>query len=371
MTITAEEFYNKICCFGRRNVLMIDERPAKDFELSHLEFAVNFPHSPSEPLSEAQIRHLFERLEDPWFAKVLIVDESAPPSPRTPRLLSNGAIDNEEEASESGSENENDDEQLLLRRAEDEHRRKRMLSIISKCADFPPHCESTVYFIESFAEIKDKFPFFCLGADTPRPTKKLKSSCSSDDEDDPTWPSLVINDWLYLGDITGASCRHVLDSLSIKNVVNCTDDEENKFDGDSCLQYHRVNVSDCDTSNIAQYFDTVFEFIDKAREREQKVLIHCHAGVSRSATMTIAYLMRRNKWTLKSALEHVQKKRSIVRPNAGFMRQLCELERQLYSLPPEGASVSMPQYAGTLEQAREYYKQEEMQALARFRERRK
>lgn len=49
-------------------------------------------------------------------------------------------------------------------------------------------------------------------------------------------------------------------------------------------------------------------------------------GVSRSASTVIAYAMKEFGWTLEKAYNYVKQKRSITRPNAGFMRQLSEYE---------------------------------------------
>ena len=59
------------------------------------------------------------------------------------------------------------------------------------------------------------------------------------------------------------------------------------------------------------------------------VLIHCGAGVSRSATLVLAYLMRRFSWNAAKARKHCQERRSLVNPNDGFWRSLCALEAQL------------------------------------------
>jgi len=56
-------------------------------------------------------------------------------------------------------------------------------------------------------------------------------------------------------------------------------------------------------------------------------LVHCHAGVSRSTTVVVAYLMVRKRWPLQKALHFVKKKRYIVEPNFGFLEQLCQFEQ--------------------------------------------
>ena len=60
-----------------------------------------------------------------------------------------------------------------------------------------------------------------------------------------------------------------------------------------------------------------FEFIEEERKRTN-VLIHCFAGISRSATILIAYLMRKNYIKYDVAKEQVKSKRDIIKPNPGF-----------------------------------------------------
>lgn len=58
-------------------------------------------------------------------------------------------------------------------------------------------------------------------------------------------------------------------------------------------------------------------------------MIHCQAGVSRSSTIVIAYLMSYSNLTMHQTYQFVKSKRSIVAPNFNFMGQLMELEQFL------------------------------------------
>lgn len=58
--------------------------------------------------------------------------------------------------------------------------------------------------------------------------------------------------------------------------------------------------------------------------------MHCVAGVSRSATICIAYLMRYHRISLLQAYLFVKSKRPVIRPNNGFFRQLIDFERRLF-----------------------------------------
>lgn len=70
-------------------------------------------------------------------------------------------------------------------------------------------------------------------------------------------------------------------------------------------------------------------FPDDCRQTGGHVLIHCHAGVSRSATITIAYILKHTKMTMTDAYKYVKGKRIIISPNFNFMGQLMEFERDL------------------------------------------
>lgn len=73
-------------------------------------------------------------------------------------------------------------------------------------------------------------------------------------------------------------------------------------------------------------FFSLFFFAVHHRKNSSKCLVHCKMGVSRSASTVIAYAMKEFGWSLEKAYNFVKQKRSITRPNAGFMRQLAEYE---------------------------------------------
>ena len=70
---------------------------------------------------------------------------------------------------------------------------------------------------------------------------------------------------------------------------------------------------------------------ESAREANGKVLIHCRVGVSRSATITIAYIMRHLNRSLVSSYLFVRARRLnvIIQPNLKFMYELLQYEQKL------------------------------------------
>lgn len=61
---------------------------------------------------------------------------------------------------------------------------------------------------------------------------------------------------------------------------------------------------------------------------EGTTIIHCAAGVSRSAAFCIAYLIKYRGMTMSNAYRHVAKCRPCINPNPGFISQLLEYERK-------------------------------------------
>lgn len=61
-----------------------------------------------------------------------------------------------------------------------------------------------------------------------------------------------------------------------------------------------------------------------------KILVHCLMGMSRSATLSIGFLMLRRGMTVEQALTQVRQHRG-VRPNNGFLSQLIELDNRIRS----------------------------------------
>ena len=73
----------------------------------------------------------------------------------------------------------------------------------------------------------------------------------------------------------------------------------------------------------------VLSSTDSVRRRRGRVLVHCLAGISRSATICIAYLMYHKRLPLEAAYDFVKCRRQLIAPNLNFMRQLVEFEQHV------------------------------------------
>ena len=72
---------------------------------------------------------------------------------------------------------------------------------------------------------------------------------------------------------------------------------------------------------------------EEVRAKNAVILIHCMAGISRSVTLTIAYLMAHFNMSMQDAYQYVKDKRPAISPNLNFMGQLVEFERELQRNP--------------------------------------
>lgn len=70
------------------------------------------------------------------------------------------------------------------------------------------------------------------------------------------------------------------------------------------------------------YPEIAHNFIRRARESGSSVLVHCHAGISRSVSMVIYYLMKRTGKSYDEVLALVRSKREQANPNPNFAKQL-------------------------------------------------
>ncbi|KAL5743669.1 hypothetical protein ACOSQ2_026785 [Xanthoceras sorbifolium] len=86
-----------------------------------------------------------------------------------------------------------------------------------------------------------------------------------------------------------------------------------------------VPIRDMENENLLDYLDVCLDFIDQSR-KEGSVLVHCFAGVSRSAAIITAYLMRTEQLSSKDALESLRQSCEFVGPNDGFLEQLKMFE---------------------------------------------
>ncbi|CAF0802310.1 unnamed protein product [Rotaria sp. Silwood1] len=131
---------------------------------------------------------------------------------------------------------------------------------------------------------------------------------------------------IFVGNALDAQSQERLTQNGITHIVNCTPDLP--FYWEKKYEYMRIGALDSPSQNLRKHFDDFIEFIDNAlRVKTNNVLVHCSAGISRSPTLVLAYMMKKNRWTLDEAFDKMRKLRQIVDPNVSFIIQLREWEK--------------------------------------------
>ncbi|KAI8604484.1 dual specificity phosphatase, partial [Dissophora ornata] len=81
--------------------------------------------------------------------------------------------------------------------------------------------------------------------------------------------------------------------------------------------------------NLQSEFPMAFAFIEETKNIGGKVLVHCQLGVSRSASLVIAYVMKTLQMNLTDAYEFVKTRSGVISPNMSLMYQLAEFGKSL------------------------------------------
>jgi len=144
-----------------------------------------------------------------------------------------------------------------------------------------------------------------------------------------------------LGSRFGAEHDPIFDAkvIGITAVVNITCGSgrvPNKFES-SGVEYLNFEVHD--QPGETAIVDAIAKGCPQVEQwllESKLVLVHCSAGLSRSVTFVVAYLMKKHRHlSLKDAIDFVQSRRGRkIQINPSFWMELAKLERELFALPP-------------------------------------
>ncbi|WKX97925.1 hypothetical protein Q1695_013545 [Nippostrongylus brasiliensis] len=151
------------------------------------------------------------------------------------------------------------------------------------------------------------------------------SSISLTNADGPT----QIFPWMYLGSQQDALDTDKMKKRGITHVVNLSTGCPRSSSITSDENFLRIPVNDSYQEKLSPHFERAWEFLEGVRTSGNVVLIHCLAGISRSPTLAISYVMRYKNMSSEEAYKLVKEKRPSISPNFNFMGQLLEYEQLL------------------------------------------
>lgn len=144
----------------------------------------------------------------------------------------------------------------------------------------------------------------------------------------PTFEATKIVPHVYIGNFASASNKEMLKYHGFKHIIVAAYGLWEMFPQD--FKYKRIDVIDSKYSSLRPYFQEVADYIHDAVSQNEKVLVHCVAGVSRSASLVAAYLILTQGYTPLDALKTIRAARPQVNPNESFLNELHTLEPHLY-----------------------------------------
>lgn len=175
-----------------------------------------------------------------------------------------------------------------------------------------------------FADFGNRYPKYCERKQESGNLLSISTPCMSCRD----VPVTKILPFLYLGNEENSQDVKTLQSTGIDFVMNVS---ETAADSPHVIRTHylKIPVRDTISENIVDWFQSAFDFIDRVRSCDGRVLVHCVGGVSRSATIAVGYVMRHMQLSLDNAYRFVKDKRPTISPNLNFMGQLLQYEKQL------------------------------------------
>ncbi|KAJ7244437.1 hypothetical protein O6H91_05G118400 [Diphasiastrum complanatum] len=132
----------------------------------------------------------------------------------------------------------------------------------------------------------------------------------------------ILPSFLYLGSYDNASRAELLKAQGITCILNTVPTCQNLYKNSFtyyCLKEDKILP-----------FDECFEFIEKSRKDNARVLVHCMSGRNRSPAVVIAYLMRHKFWRLPESYQWVKDRRPSISLSTTLAQQLQQYEADIF-----------------------------------------
>ena len=134
-----------------------------------------------------------------------------------------------------------------------------------------------------------------------------------------------ITENIFLGDLSGCNSAFFLEK-NIKAVLQIMPNPPPITDN---ISHMHIDILDRGDVDIIDIINCCYSFIEYHEQQNNKIYIHCAMGISRSASVVIGYLMKKNKMKYNDTYNFVQSKRPQIEPNFGFCCQLMQFEQTL------------------------------------------
>uniref|UniRef100_A0A3P9PKJ2 Serine/threonine/tyrosine interacting-like 1 n=1 Tax=Poecilia reticulata TaxID=8081 RepID=A0A3P9PKJ2_POERE len=134
------------------------------------------------------------------------------------------------------------------------------------------------------------------------------------------YPLEIIPGALYMGDLKQS--QGSLSDLKIRAITSSNSHTSEK----NVRKILDIPLADEGESDLYSKFETICNFISFHIEEGSRVLVVSREGTSRCSTVVLAFFIYYFRYTLEEAWTYIIKCKPTVRPNTGFLQQLCQWE---------------------------------------------
>lgn len=188
-----------------------------------------------------------------------------------------------------------------------------------------------VYFISGgFNAISEQFPGLVDQVERTEfvSRKSIETACSDQHQ-----PLSFIDNFIAVGSVALVSDVAELKRLGVTHIMTLTEDPLPLTIRDQFNTLH-IPMLDGLSQELISKIEAAILFIESARLFPGgKIVVHCHAGISRSASIVIAYLMWILKCNVEEAARILSKHRTCISPNLNFVGQLYMFRRGIERHP--------------------------------------
>ena len=136
-------------------------------------------------------------------------------------------------------------------------------------------------------------------------------------------PACILDNFLYIGSQDAVNPDNI-EKYNLTNILSIGISTP-YIETDRKLSNLFIPCLDLPDTELKNVVEQANVFLRNVHKNNGAVLVHCNAGVSRSSSVVIGYLIMALKMTFREAYELVKSKRPSCCPNAGFIDQLKKL----------------------------------------------
>lgn len=141
--------------------------------------------------------------------------------------------------------------------------------------------------------------------------------------------------------VESATCGDEDSILPLSSGMHATPDEEQWKHASTVPEY--IYVPWAHTSQLTSDLDWLTSLMMARVAEGKSILVHCQCGVSRSASLIVAYKMRQERWDLHTSYNWVKARSPVISPNMTLIYQLMEWGKML-GLPAPRSNSQFAEY---------------------------